>query len=40
MGHVLLAALRAIIGGVRRDGYVAVKDELEDGLGAVAVAVR
>lgn len=34
------AALRAIIGGVRRDGYVAVKDELEDGLGAVAVAVR
>jgi IclR family pca regulon transcriptional regulator len=34
------AALRAIIDAVRRDGCVAVKDELEDGLGAVAVPVR
>jgi IclR family pca regulon transcriptional regulator len=34
------AALRAIIQAVRRDGHVAVKDELEDGLGAVAVPVR
>lgn len=34
------AALRDIIEAVRRDGVVAVKDELEEGLGAVAVPVR
>jgi IclR family pca regulon transcriptional regulator len=34
------AALRALIAAVRRDGFVAVKDELEEGLGAVAVPVR
>ena len=34
------AALRAILDAVRRQGFVAVKDELEEGLGAVAVPVR
>src|SRR3546814_3481096 len=33
-------ALRKLITKVRRDGYIIVRDELEEGLAAVAVPVR
>src|SRR3546814_10423878 len=33
-------ALRELITKVRRDGYIIVRDELEEGLAAVAVPVR